>query len=312
MNDLTKKQHRNLTKKPIVYLILIVLLAFGLRTIRAFQQTRYDSDAYLYFQMAKDWTKGGAGYAYHTGDISIPPLLPFAEACGSYIGLSPEITGLLLGGILGSLMSIAVFVIIMNILEDGKGVRQKAKGRKKCSDNIEKRIVNSESFKKEEYVQDRYQCVRYVIDNSLLALLGAFLVATHPFLIRISAGCMRESLYIPILTFAVMFAVIAIKNKTYLYWIFFGILVAVGSMGRTEGTEVLIAFLIWIFLELIVSIYKRKKILFYYISVLLLVIFSFLGVALTVQNILEKSGCLWSFTAFFERGESIMLPGSIK
>ncbi len=93
--------------------------------------------------------------------------------------------------------------------------------------------------------------------NQNLALIAAFLASIHPNLIKISCSGIRDTLYIPIICFAVLFAMFAIKNNKYLYWGLFSLFAILGVMSRTEGMEILFFYFLWIPIYLIV---KRKKI----------------------------------------------------
>jgi hypothetical protein len=275
--------------KVVIYLILIVIFAAGLRTIRAAEQSRYDGDAYRYFKMAKDWSIGGAEYVY-SNDHDIPPLLPFLESCGYYVGLSPESTGLLLGGILGSLMPIAAFIVILNIVDTSK-----------------REDVDSATCLDGKYadisLEGEVRESKFKMDNSFLAFFGAFLIAVHPYMIRISVSCMRECLYIPFLLFTVTFGVIAIKKQFVWLWGLVGVLGALMALTRREGVEIIIIFLVWlivdiirncIFLEKKASTELSSKPIFYYVKIFLVFMFCFLPIVISVDNKLSKTNCTWS------------------
>lgn len=237
-----------ISKKTIIILVFILAIAGALRTIRAFEQQRYDPDAYGYFTMAANWSLAGTGYAYSL-DASTPPLLPWAMSKGQIIGLSPERTGLILGGALGTFLPIAVFVIAFLTL-----------GRK-------------ENF----------------------ALIAAFFATIHPFLIRISVSCMRECLYIPLVAFAIMFAILAINKKSFTYWVLFACTAALGVTARREGIVLIVIFLFWLAVEAIIDFKKFFKAIKYYATISVLVLFVYFGFALSVQYTLRKTQSTWSF-----------------
>ena len=137
---------KKIFRKITIYLILIILLAGVLRIARAFMESRYSTDVYLYFQMAKDWAHYGADYMCLYDNHKIPPLLPWLMATGYNLGLTPEYSGLFIGVLLGSLMPLAAFWITLNLFSSAK--RQK--------DDIEKEAMPR---------------------NYFYALLAAFLVA---------------------------------------------------------------------------------------------------------------------------------------
>ena len=312
MNNSTTQQINKLTRKTVIYLIIIVALAAGLRTIRAFQQSRYDPDAYLYFFMAKDWSIGGAKYVYSNNPDWIPPLLPFVESSGSYIGLSPEITGLLLGGILGSLMPIAAFIIILNILDVDRSRRKIIDKKLRTLDNMSSDLGSLTSdlgSQTSDLVSQTSDSSTFVINNVFLALFGAFLIAVHPYMIRISVSCMRECLSIPLTCFAVLFAVIAIGRKNLLCWGIFGILTALASMTRKEGVEIIIVFLLWLIVDIVREILSKKSVFnsrpayaFYLTKVILVTMICFWGLVLPVEKALAGTNCKWNITQTIEKG----------
>ena len=321
MNNSTTQQINKLTKKTVIYLVLIVALAAGLRTIRAFEQSRYDGDAYVYLNMAKDWSIGGAEYAYKESKfIWMPPLLPYIMSCGAFIGLSPESTGLLLGGFLGSMMTLAIFVIIINIVDvRGGGIVRPLVGESKSRLNEENENLEKSVVRKERWYQSwlsrllpscglvknfGYQTIvhEHAFSNSSLALLGAFLVTIHPYMIRISVSCMRESLYIPIIVLSIMIAIIAIKRKSIWLWCLFGLLAALAFMTRKEGLELLVMLIIYGTIDIIFYCKLLRKRLLYWCRVIVIVMICFLGIVLPVQYHLSKVGSIWSISSVVGQG----------
>ena len=247
-------------RKTAVYLILIILLAGTVRIARAIQEDRYAVDAYLYFQMAKKCAYHGAEYMYSYGASNhIPPLLPWLMAMGYNFGLTSEYTGLIIGILLGLLMPLAAFWITLNLFPDTKEENENVLSR-----------------------------------NYAYALLAAFFVAVHPFLIRISVSCLREILYLPLVVFAVAFAISAIYNKSLWKWCIFSVLVAFANMVRREGIVVILIPFAWQAVELLVDHKNFKKNIAYYILTLVLVSAVFLGLTLPVLYILRDSSCTWS------------------
>ena len=295
----TIKKINNSKHKIAIYLILIVFLAAGLRTIRAFEQSRYDKDAYVYLVMAQDWNIGGAGYSFsNNGFLWMPPLLPYLMSRGELIGLSPETTGLLAGGILGSLIPIAIFIIILNIINV---LKCRNLNFHNCSDAIDEDGLLVPQ--KKLHTTNNFQPATFNFSNEFLALLGAFLSAIHPYMIRISVSCMRESIYIPILIFSVIVGIVAIKRNSIWLWGIFGILAAFGFMTRKEGLEILIILIVYGFIDVIINykkVFKRK--LIYWISAILIAIVCFLGVVLPVQQRLSNTSVTWSIMDVINRG----------
>ncbi len=199
--------------KTWIYLLLIILLGGALRVARMFEETRYSNDAYLYFQMAEDWAAYGSRYVALYDDSSIPPLLPWLMAKGYCLGLDAESTGLILGILLGTLMPLAVFWAAFTL------------------------------FSGMNHLDDSPKVEFY-------ALLAALLVATHPFLARISVSCLREILYLPFIFFAFAFAISAVYNKSLWKWCAFALLAALANLTRREGILLVVIFLIWLMLEL--------------------------------------------------------------
>ena len=250
---------RKLLNKTAIYLILIILLAGTVRIARAVQEERYAVDAYLYFQMAEDWAYYGTNYMMSFTQNNIPPLLPWIMAMGYNFGLTPEYTGLIIGILLGSLMSLAAFWITLNLLPDAKEENKNVLSRKHA-----------------------------------YALLAAFFVAVHPFLVRISVSCLREILYLPLVVFSVAFAISAIYNKSLWKWCIFSALAALANMARREGIVIIFIPFAWQAVELLVDHKNFKKNIAYYILALVLVSVVFLGLTLPVLYILRDSSCAWS------------------
>jgi hypothetical protein len=303
-----------LSRKTITYLILIVILAAGLRTIRAFEQTRYDPDAYLIFFIAKNISDGGISYAYDQKiDQTTPPLLPLIESSGRYINLSPDTVGLLVGGILGSLMPIAIFFMVLNIVDVKKDRWQIAENgqsvdnRQSSTDDESLTMNNNSSL---PFIRN----LKFEINNEFLSLLGAFLVAVHPYLIRISVGCMRESLYIPILVLAILLGMYAAKNKSCVCWGLMGFCSVIGSMTRREGIEIIIIFLLWFVFDIIYYLFSSSKYVAeekrnFYIykikSFFIFMIFS-IGIILLIKYFLLPENCKWDIISFAESGINIL------
>ena len=288
----TIKKINNSKHKIAIYLILIVFLAAGLRTIRAIQQSRLDVDAYVYIIMGKDWAIDGAKSAYENNLNWIPPLLPYLISLGRYIDLSPKVTGMLIGGVLGSLMPIAIFFIIFNIIDVKKGKQWEFV--EYCSNDTEQIQENKKKISNCRKMSNNLQSTTFEFSNEFLALLGALLIAVHPYMIRISIACMRESLYIPIAVIAILTATLAIKKKCMWSWGLYGILAALGTMTRSEGLELLIIFALWLTLEVFLNIKYIKSNFVYYLKIILLVMICFWSIVLPVKYYLSSNNSTWN------------------
>jgi len=75
----------------------------------------------------------------------------------------------------------------------------------------------------------------------LLALLGALLVAVHPYLVRISVDIMRESVYIPALVISLMYVMRWLRYSGHQAMLPAGLWAGVAILTRSEGLEVLLA-----------------------------------------------------------------------
>jgi hypothetical protein len=253
--------------KIIILIAGIIILAGALRIFRMLEEQRFSIDTYLYFYMAKDWASYGADYMYTYGVKEIPPLLLWFYAMGYNLGLSPEQTGLVVGVVLGSLMPVAAFWTALNLFDE----------------KVKLSINNQDN-----------NCNNSVNKSSMYALLVAFLVAIHPFFIRISLSCLREILYFPLIVFAIGFAVSAIQNKSLWRWGCFGALTALASMGRRESVEMIVIFYIWILISILLNRKKLKTLISYYILVSILVITIYGGMTLSVKLALRHTPCTWS------------------
>ncbi len=94
-----------------------------------------------------------------------------------------------------------------------------------------------------------YCSALYIFEKKSLASLVALFVAIHPFLVRTSVSGYREMLYFPFISFAIMFAIKAIKMKSSWSWLLSSILLSMATTIRKEGIMFLGIFLIWLLIE---------------------------------------------------------------
>ena len=218
-------------KKIISYLLLILLLALAVRTVKVLTKPIVCRDSMLYIKMANYWADLGPNDAYNLGSPTIPPVYVFTLAMGQkYFGLRPETTGNIVGVVFGALIPLALFFITFSLFDSYK-----------------------------------------------LALIAALLAAVHPYLIRSSSLLLRGSVYLPLLSFALVFAVSAIKKRSLIKWCLFAVFLAIAAMTRYEGFFVLYIFLIWTIFELIsskLSFLQRLRYLALSICLVIVVYFS--------------------------------------
>ena len=251
---------KNKVNKTVIYLVLIVALAGALRVARALQEERYSTDACFYFRIAKDWARYGAAYVYLYDADHTPPLLPWTMALSYDFGLTPEYTALGLGILFGMLMPLGAFWIALNLFPEP--------------------LEGNRDF----LIGGRYA----------YALLAAFLVAVHPFFIRISVSCLREIFYLPLVVFGIAFALSAIRRKSLVKWCFFAVFVALANLTRREGIVILGIFFIWQFLEFCVDRKAFRKDILYHFSSVCCVSAVFLVITLPVMYSLSGMSCAWA------------------
>lgn len=151
----------------------------------------------------------------------------------------------------------------------------------------------------------------FVIANTLfgrfVAFGAAFLCATHPYLIRISADIMRDPLFLLFLFSSVMFAVLACAPSRKRCWYLSGCAAGLAVMTRTEGTEMILVLITWLGIEFFRSIKEKPcddeaikpfsralKSLFYCLCVFVCFISMFMLVTIPVQSALTKTLSEWS------------------
>jgi 4-amino-4-deoxy-L-arabinose transferase-like glycosyltransferase len=81
--------------------------------------------------------------------------------------------------------------------------------------------------------------------GNLAALISALMVATHPYLVRLSAEIMRDSLFLLLLFGALAAAVKATDEKHARWWYAAGFLSGLATLTRSEGNELLVALFVW-------------------------------------------------------------------
>ncbi len=234
-----------LKDRAFTWLLLIIVLALGLRVARACIDTGIDKDSVIYLWMAKEAASGNIEGAVSLNQ-RMPPLYIGLMALGEYAGIGAFNTGIAVSIIAGTLLLIPVFWL----------------GKKLISERI--------------------------------GLYAALLVAIHPYLLRLSAEIMRDSLFYLLLITAVAFAVKA-AEKGVLWWIAPGIFTGLATMTRTEGIEIIFAAIIW-FLVGVYFAFKERNVKFIirrtFLSVSLLVC-SFIVVTVPIQLLLGGSQSLW-------------------
>ena len=210
--------------------------------------------------MAKDWAYHGAGYMYYRSGKNIPPLLPWAMAMGYNFGLTPDAVGLFLGIILGSIMPLAGFWIVIHLFPEPEKENRK-----------------------------------FILGGKYAyALLAAFLIAVHPFLIRISVSCLREIFYLPFTAFAIAFAVSAIHNKSIWRWGGFAGFAALANSARREGIIIIGIFFIWQLVEFAANRKNFMRNIKYHISTSCSVAVVFFALTLMIVYSLKDTACGWS------------------
>lgn len=93
-----------------------------------------------------------------------------------------------------------------------------------------------------------YSLGRALFDEKI-GVAAAFLAATHPYLIRISADVMRDSLFITLIVGSLALAVAAVESKRALLWYFAGFLAGLAAMIRSEWVEMVLVVLIWVVID---------------------------------------------------------------
>lgn len=132
-------------------------------------------------------------------------------------------------------------------------------------------------------------------------LASAFLVATHPYLIRLSTEVMRDSLFLFLILSALAFAVYAadcpgVSRK----WYFSGAFAGLAAMTRSEGTFFIAAIFIWMLLETAIQarnvrlpVLMKKG-----AGVLTCVLAGFLLMTVPVERYLSDTPSRWSIVDY--------------
>ncbi len=94
----------------------LFLIGLFIRTVRSLLYNDITPDAVLYVTMANEWIGKGADAAFKV-QRWIPPLWPYLLRCGDYLGLSPEMTGTVIGVTAGSVVSLCGYNICMKLFK---------------------------------------------------------------------------------------------------------------------------------------------------------------------------------------------------
>jgi 4-amino-4-deoxy-L-arabinose transferase-like glycosyltransferase len=134
---------------------------------------------------------------------------------------------------------------------------------------------------------------RALFKDDNLALLAALLAATHPFLIRVSADIMRESLFITLFAFGLAFVLLSLKKGFSWKWFAAGLCVGLADMVRSEAIEIVIVIFLWGAFELFLNLKDCKKTALKLACGALLFIIAFSAVTFPVEYALRNSCSQW-------------------
>lgn len=138
-----------------------------------------------------------------------------------------------------------------------------------------------------------------VFRSSRMALLSALMAAVHPFLIRMSADIMRDSLFMSTCAFSLAFAVCgAVSNRIFSWqWAVSGFFGGLAAMTRSEGVEVFFSIAIWFALEAALklkSLHEMKRLVFRAAVSVIIFLSIFAVTTLPVEFALRGSSSTWS------------------
>ncbi len=128
------------------------------------------------------------------------------------------------------------------------------------------------------------------------SFLASFLASIQPYLILTSVRLLRDALYLPLLTVGISFACLAIKNKSFLYWLLFSIFITLASATRIEGIVMVPIFLIWGILDLLFETGSFLVKLKYFALSSVLVIVVFFSLTFYIRFNLSGTKATWGNT----------------
>ena len=134
-----------------------------------------------------------------------------------------------------------------------------------------------------------------------IGLVSAFLVATHPYLIRLSTEVMRDSLFLFLLFSSVAFAVYAADHSGISRkWYFSGAFAGLAAMTRSEGTFLIVAIFIWMLLETAIQLRKGGPLVLLKrnTGLLICVLAGFLLMTVPVERHLADTPSRWSIVDY--------------
>jgi len=129
--------------------------------------------------------------------------------------------------------------------------------------------------------------------NANLALISAFLIAVHPFLIVISEDVMRDSLFDTLIAFSLAFALMGSEKGKFWQWGLSGLFAGLATLTRSEGSVMILAIPIWIIVDLFVKRSEFKKTLFKFIPSFFFALLIFCLCTFPVEYILKGTASKW-------------------
>jgi dolichyl-phosphate-mannose--protein O-mannosyl transferase len=130
--------------------------------------------------------------------------------------------------------------------------------------------------------------------NIKYSLAATALAAVHPYLVRISADIMRDSLFVSFSAFSLAFALSAVKDgKISVKWAVAGLFAGCSVMSRSEGIEIFFALAIWFAAELFFRPNSIKTFISWSVPSLLVFSFFFASVSFPVEFMLRGTSSEW-------------------
>jgi len=137
---------------------------------------------------------------------------------------------------------------------------------------------------------------RLALRSTWLALFGTALVATHPYLVRISESILRDSLYICLEAWAIAFAMLGARSRKlyWLWWLAAGTTAALAEMTRAEAYEIIILIGLWTCWELWLKRKDLRRKLFRTVAGSIAACIVFFALTIPAQIWLEqRTGSQW-------------------
>ena len=131
-----------------------------------------------------------------------------------------------------------------------------------------------------------------VFNQRSIAVIVALLCSVNPFMVDNSIGIMREQTALCLMLFSMYLIIHGIKSHKFkiLYWIVSGGIIAIVSLIRPDGPEVIVCFILWTILSFVFCENERSIVVKKILPGVIILLIAFFVAVNPIQNYFNQHG----------------------